>query len=107
MPARDEYWMNQALELARQAESEGEVPVGAIVVTDGQIIGRGYNRNIQRNDPTAHAEVEALLVVEVVVVTVVGEVVVDPVVVVVVVVGFPVPVPVPDTPVPTPVASKL
>lgn len=52
--------MRQALELARRAESEGEVPVGAIVVIGGAVVGRGYNAPISNNDPTAHAEMTAL-----------------------------------------------
>jgi len=52
--------MQQALRLARQAEQAGEVPVGAVVVHEGQVIGRGSNAPISENDPTAHAEVEAL-----------------------------------------------
>jgi tRNA(adenine34) deaminase len=56
----DEDFMRQALELARQAATLGEVPVGAIVVRDGEIIGRGGNQPIGRHDPTAHAEVMAL-----------------------------------------------
>lgn len=52
--------MLEALVLARQAAAAGEVPVGAVVVKDGQIIGRGYNQPISRHDPTAHAEVMAL-----------------------------------------------
>ena len=52
--------MLEALSLARQAAAAGEVPVGAVVVKDGQIIGRGYNQPIARRDPTAHAEVMAL-----------------------------------------------
>ncbi len=52
--------MRRALDLARQAASLGEVPVGAIVVRDGEIIGRGGNQPIGRHDPTAHAEVMAL-----------------------------------------------
>lgn len=52
--------MREALALARQAGAAGEVPVGAVVVKDGQIIGRGYNQPILRHDPTAHAEVMAL-----------------------------------------------
>jgi tRNA(adenine34) deaminase len=59
-PHDDAYWMRQALELARQAWEAGEVPVGAVVVAGGQIIGRGYNQPISRHDPTAHAEVMAL-----------------------------------------------
>ena len=52
--------MTEALRLAREAGAAGEVPVGAVVVLDGQIIGRGFNQPIVRNDPTAHAEVMAL-----------------------------------------------
>jgi tRNA(adenine34) deaminase len=53
-------WMKQALELAREAERAGEVPVGAILVRDGAAIGRGFNRPIGTSDPTAHAEIAAL-----------------------------------------------
>lgn len=56
----DERWMRAALDLARQAGAAGEVPVGALVVLDGQVIGRGFNRPIGGHDPTAHAEVMAL-----------------------------------------------
>jgi tRNA(adenine34) deaminase len=56
----DEGFMRAALELAEQAEEAGEVPVGAVVVKDGLIIGQGYNRPISAVDPTAHAEVTAL-----------------------------------------------
>jgi len=52
--------MRQALLLARQAWEEGEVPVGAIVVKDGAVIGRGFNAPISRHDPSAHAEIQAL-----------------------------------------------
>ena len=52
--------MRQALELAREAEAAGEVPVGAVVVREGAVIGRGRNSPIQTNDPTAHAEILAL-----------------------------------------------
>lgn len=55
-----EYWMREALEEARKAEAEGEVPVGAIVLFNEKIIGRGHNGPIQRKDPTAHAEIVAL-----------------------------------------------
>jgi tRNA(adenine34) deaminase len=58
--ATDEYWMQQALTLARQAEQAGEVPVGALLVRNGEILGQGYNRPISSNDPTAHAEIVAL-----------------------------------------------
>ncbi len=52
--------MTEALELARQAEVNGEVPVGAVVVMDGQISGRGFNSPLRLVDPTAHAEMLAL-----------------------------------------------
>ncbi len=52
--------MRRALELARRAEAEGEVPVGAVVVMDGKAVGEGWNRPISSLDPTAHAEIEAL-----------------------------------------------
>jgi tRNA(adenine34) deaminase len=52
--------MEEALALAQQAAESGEVPVGAIVVKDGQIIGRGANRPLESHDPTAHAEIIAL-----------------------------------------------
>lgn len=52
--------MQEALALAAQAASVGEVPVGAVVVRDGVIIGRGYNQPIARTDPTAHAEIMAM-----------------------------------------------
>jgi tRNA(adenine34) deaminase len=58
---KDECWMSHALELARHAEArDGEVPVGAVLVLDGKIIGEGWNRNIGSSDPTAHAEILAL-----------------------------------------------
>ncbi len=56
----DELWMEEALRAAQRALEAGEVPVGAVVVCDGKIIGRGWNRNITGNDPTAHAEIVAL-----------------------------------------------
>jgi tRNA(adenine34) deaminase len=56
----DEQFMREALGLARQAAAAGEVPVGAVVVIDGAIAGRGWNSPIARNDPTAHAEILAL-----------------------------------------------
>jgi tRNA(adenine34) deaminase len=56
----DEAFMRHALELARRAQSEGEVPVGAVVVLDEKIIGEGWNRPISASDPTAHAEVQAM-----------------------------------------------
>ena len=56
----DEDFMRLALELAMQAGAAGEVPVGALVVKDGAIIGRGCNGPIRASDPTAHAEIVAL-----------------------------------------------
>ncbi len=58
--APDELWMEEALRCAQRALEAGEVPVGAVVVCDGRIVGRGWNRNIIGFDPTAHAEVIAL-----------------------------------------------
>ncbi len=58
--ARDELFMQEALRSAQRALEAGEVPVGAVVVCDGQIVGRGWNRNINDSDPTAHAEIIAL-----------------------------------------------
>lgn len=52
--------MAHAIKLAANAEAEGEVPVGAVVVLDGKIIGEGWNRPISNNDPTAHAEIMAM-----------------------------------------------
>src|ERR1700683_2431503 len=56
----DDLWMEEALRAAQRALQAGEVPVGAVVVSGGQIVGRGWNRNISDNDPTAHAEMIAL-----------------------------------------------
>jgi len=56
----DEMYMRRALELAGLAQAEGEVPVGAVLVADGRIIGEGWNRPIGSHDPTAHAEIVAL-----------------------------------------------
>lgn len=58
--AADRSWMQRALALARRAEIEGEVPVGAVVVFENRLLGEGWNRNITLNDPTAHAEIVAL-----------------------------------------------
>ena len=55
-----ETWMRAALELAQEAADQGEVPVGAVVVREGKIIGRGCNAPITKADPTAHAEINAL-----------------------------------------------
>jgi tRNA(adenine34) deaminase len=52
--------MRRALELARHAQSEGEVPIGSVVVLDGEIVGEGWNRPISASDPTAHAEIQAM-----------------------------------------------
>ena len=56
----DEKWMSFALEQARKAEKEGEVPVGAILVKDDLIIARAHNKPISSNDPTAHAEIQLI-----------------------------------------------
>jgi len=53
-------YMHAALDLARQAQAAGEVPVGAVVVKDGEIVGRGFNAPISRHDPSAHAEMMAM-----------------------------------------------
>lgn len=58
--ASDEQWMQHALNLAREAETHDEVPVGAVVVLSDEIIGQGWNQPISSCDPTAHAEVVAL-----------------------------------------------
>jgi len=58
--ASDEFWMEEALRAAQRALEAGEVPVGAVVVCAGRIIGRGWNRNLTNSDPTAHAEIVAL-----------------------------------------------
>ena len=55
-----EAYMSQALELAREAAAGGDVPVGCVIVRDGEVIGRGRNRREERGDATAHAEVEAI-----------------------------------------------
>jgi tRNA(adenine34) deaminase len=59
-PENDEMWMQEALRSAQRALDLGEVPVGAVVVHEGKIIGRGFNRNLADCDPTAHAEIVAL-----------------------------------------------
>ena len=56
----DELWMAEALRCAQRALESGEVPIGAIVVLGGDIVGRGWNRNLTDHDPTAHAEIVAL-----------------------------------------------
>jgi tRNA(adenine34) deaminase len=55
-----EFWMREALGEAHKAEAEGEVPIGAVLLLNGKIIGRGRNSPIRTNDPTAHAEIIAL-----------------------------------------------
>jgi tRNA(adenine34) deaminase len=61
MPSKSDLkWMQLALSLARKAEQEGEVPVGAVVVNGEDLVGQGWNRNIGLNDPSAHAEIMAL-----------------------------------------------
>jgi len=57
---QDELWMYEAIEEANKAEQIGEVPIGAIIVKDGTIIGRGYNLRETTHDPTAHAEIVAI-----------------------------------------------
>ena len=59
-PPPDEFWMEEALRCAQRALEAGEVPVGAVAVCDGRIVGKGWNRNIADSDSTAHAEVVAL-----------------------------------------------
>ena len=56
----DEEFMRRALELAARAQAENEVPIGAVVVVEGRIIGEGWNRPIAASDPTAHAEIQAM-----------------------------------------------
>ena len=60
MQDEDEYWMRRALALARQGALAGEVPVGAVVVREGTLLGEGWNAPIGRCDPSAHAEIVAL-----------------------------------------------
>lgn len=59
-PDDDTRWMRHALELARRAAQSGEVPVGAVLIADGQVIGEGWNQPVASNDPSAHAEMIAL-----------------------------------------------
>jgi tRNA(adenine34) deaminase len=56
----DEHWMQRALELAKRAEEAGEVPVGAVIVLNGELVAEGWNQPISSSDPTAHAEIIAL-----------------------------------------------
>lgn len=57
---QDIYWMQYAIALAAKAEAAGEVPVGAVLVKDGQVLGEGWNLSISGHDPTAHAEMQAI-----------------------------------------------
>lgn len=60
-PANPDFaWMARALELARAGGLRGEVPVGAVIVRDGSVLAEAHNRTVQRNDPTAHAELVAI-----------------------------------------------
>ncbi len=56
----DLHWMQYALQLADKAEQSGEIPVGAVLVKDGVVLGEGWNQSIQLNDPSAHAEMVAI-----------------------------------------------
>ena len=58
--SQDERFMREAMELARQGAERGEVPVGAVLVQDGEVIGRGFNCPISTSDPSAHAEMVAI-----------------------------------------------
>jgi tRNA(adenine34) deaminase len=60
MGVTDDDFMRRALSLARRAQEEGEVPVGAVVVLEEKVIGEGWNRPISASDPTAHAEIQAM-----------------------------------------------
>jgi tRNA(adenine34) deaminase len=60
MLSQDEIWMQRAIEGARAAQHSEEVPVGAIIVKNGELIAAGQNRNLRDNDPSAHAEIVAL-----------------------------------------------
>lgn len=57
---RDTFWMQRAISLAQQGAEAGEVPVGAVLVLNDEVIGEGYNRPIMQHDPTAHAEIVAI-----------------------------------------------
>jgi len=58
--SQDNHWMQQALQLAERARAANEVPVGALIVLNDQVVGEGYNQPISQQDPTAHAEIIAL-----------------------------------------------
>ena len=60
MVTEQEKWMAQALELAREAAAAGEVPVGCVIVRDGQVVGRGRNRREEKQSAASHAEMEAI-----------------------------------------------
>ncbi len=60
VPERDITWMHYALTLASQAEAQGEVPVGAVLIRDEAVLAEGWNQSIALNDPTAHAEINAI-----------------------------------------------
>ena len=60
MPSQDEIWMELAIAEAKLAQDAGEVPVGAVIVKDGQLVASGQNRNLRDHDPSAHAEIMAL-----------------------------------------------
>jgi len=57
---KDEEYMRRALELAKRAQNEGEVPIGAVLVFQEEVLGEGWNRPIAASDPTAHAEIQAI-----------------------------------------------
>lgn len=59
-PADHDAWMARALALAGEANAQGEVPVGALVILDGEVVGEGFNQPIASGDPTAHAEIVAM-----------------------------------------------
>lgn len=56
----DQYWLEYALTLANKAQQQGEIPVGAVIVKDGEVVGEGWNQSITLNDPSAHAEIMAI-----------------------------------------------
>lgn len=60
MQYNDEYWMQHALLLAKKAEAQNEVPVGALIVKDNELLSEAWNQPIQKHDPSAHAEINAL-----------------------------------------------
>ncbi len=60
MTNTDKKWVQYAIQLAEKAEAEGEVPVGAVLIQDNKIIGEGWNQVIGNNDPSAHAEIQAM-----------------------------------------------